>query len=386
MMFTNLRQQRLLGQSAAVLLGLFMLLTACGSDATQATAAVADAPTPTPIPTTAPLSLPPADANLPELAALPAVETPRVTPPVPPATDAPGDNAAEPATPTDTTGTIDDQSTTSATGTTGATGVIDDQPTTSAAIASLATISSAGQWTDCVISAAQRIDATALLDPIAAGTATDMTSVQLNALAAASTDCDIVNTSLDGTDLVDYLPTAQTCLDAWLQSSGGGSVFVGLASIGWSQPTPSWAQGHLIDALDSCLGGVSFAADVMSVVSVDPSLSGAFDASCLAASFDASGTLRSYAQMLATQPANAALYVSLSDQWVLNCANVGQMVAAAAAADGVALSSSTIACIDSELTSAGVLSALVAGTADTDAVGIATISCLTDVEAAALLG
>jgi hypothetical protein len=213
-----------------------------------------------------------------------------------------------------------------------------------------------------------------------------MSSVQLNSLAAASVSCDMVTVGLADTAVGGYLPTATTCMTAWLESSGGGSVFVGLVSIGWGQPTPSWAQPHLVDALDGCFTGASFAADVMSVVSIDSSLNGAFDSACLATSFDSSGTMRSYAQALVLDPPTAALSISLGDTWVLNCANVGQMVAAAAAADGVPLSSPTISCIDSELKNAGAIAELVAGTADTDAVGIATIACLTDTEATALLG
>jgi hypothetical protein len=196
----------------------------------------------------------------------------------------------------------------------------------------------------------------------------------------------MVIVGLADTAVGDYLATATTCMNAWLESSGGGSVLVGLASIGWSQPTPTWAQPHLVNALDGCFTGASFAADVMSVVSTDSSLTGAFDAVCLATSFDSSGTMRSYAQALASAPMTAVLSMSLGDTWVLNCANVGQMVAAAAAADGVPLSSPTISCIDSELKKTGVIAQLVEGTADTDAVGIATIACLTNAEATALLG
>ena len=163
-------------------------------------------------------------------------------------------------------------------------------------------------------------------------------------------------------------------------------MLVGLSSVGWGQATPAWAQSHFVDALDACFTGAAFAADVMSAVSADASLAGAFDSTCLAQSFDASATLRTFAQSLATAPQQATLDVSLSDPWVLSCANVGQMVAAAAAADGVALSAPTIYCIDSELRGTGIVAQILDGTADTNAVGLATISCLTATEASALLG
>lgn len=387
--------------------GVCLLLLACGSgDPTAATTqATTSAALPTPVPTTPPLSLPPADASLPELAPLPAGSTTAVPPTAvateasiadsAPATEASDGAVAVPADAVvlgDAAEPTPDSSSSPA-GSPSADTTVEPAPQDDASLAlttaqdsSALVMASADRWSECVLLAADATQATNLLDPLAAGTATDMSSVQLNTLAAASVGCDLVASGLSATDIGDYVPTGTTCMNAWLESSGGGSVFVGLASVGWGQSTPAWAQAHFVDALDSCFTGASFAADVMSVVSADGSLTGAFDAACLATSFDSSGTLRSFAQSLASHPASATIPVSLSDSWVLNCANVGQMVAVAAAADGVALSGSTISCIDSELKGTGVVAGLVAGTADTDAVGIATIACLTDAEASALLG
>ena len=362
-----------------------LVLIGCGSGPnTPVAMSPAEVAMPTPVPTTAPLSLPPADDSLPALAPLPASVA---------ITEAVADDGEAASTAASST---DSDPTDGRTTNVASTVQQDGAPTPTAAVVStepeasaddtILSITSADRWSDCVVLAAQKTEATALLDPIAAGVTTDMSSVQLNSLSAASVSCDIVSAGLADTVVGDYVPTATMCMNAWLESSGGGSVFVGLASIGLSQPTPAWAQSHLVDALAGCFTGASFAADVMSVVSTDRSLNGAFDSACLATSFDSSGTMRSYAQALASDPTTADLYVSLGDTWVLNCANVGQMVAAAAAADGVPLSSPTISCIDSELKNAGAIAQLVAGTADTDAVGIATIACLTDDEAIALLG
>jgi hypothetical protein len=382
-------------QRLGLLVVLALVLIGCGSSlTTPVVTSAAVAATPTPVPTSAPLLLPPADDTLPALAPLPAsvatsalaTEATATLPTI--AEDGGPVSAAASRTASEAT---DDSATEVA--------PISEQdalPASAVAVVStestasigdgILSIGSAGRWNDCVVLEAERTGATALLGPIAGGVALDMSSVQLNSLAAASVSCDMVTVGLADTAVGDYLATATTCMNAWLESSGGGSVFVGLASIGWSQPTPSWAQPHLVDALDGCFTGASFAADVMSVVSTDSALNSAFDAGCLATSFDSSGTMRSYAHALASAPMTAVLSVSLGDTWVLNCANVGQMVAAAAAADGVALSSPTISCIDSELNNTGAIAQLVAGTADTNAVGIATIACLTDSEATALFG
>lgn len=348
----------------ALLAGICLVLIACGGSGTAepvATNSVSQA-VPTPVPTTAPLSLPATDVGLPELAPLPALVSTNQAP-----TSA-STNEVDSATPAAEAAAVPP---------------VETPPETAAPVLAIASVD---RWNDCLLVAADAAQSSTLLDPISVGTTTDMTSVQLNALGAASVECDMVANGLAATDIGDYIPTASACMNAWLESSGGGSVFVGLASIGWGQPVPAWAQPHFVDALDSCFTGASFAADVMSVVSADSSLTGAFDAPCLANSFDSSGALRSFAQALANDPVNAAIPVSLSDAWVLSCANVGQMVAVAAAAEGVGLSGATISCIDSELKDTGVVAGLIAGTADTDAVGIATIGCLTNAEATALLG
>ena len=379
-MMRSLRNQGTTIAHHLALLGVTCLvLIACGSSepgaamATAESAAQSIAVFPTAVPTTPPLSLPPADVPLPTLAALPATSMATQTEAAAPVTQVPAGPTTNDSGESESGGTEAD-ATESGAPESGA-----PQP------AGILGIASADRWSDCILAAAQNSEATALLDPIDQGTTVDMTSVQLNTLAAASTGCDMVTNTLESTDIGDYVSTSSSCLDAWLESSGGGSVFVGLASIGRGQSTPAWAQPHLVDALDACFVGASFAADVMAVVSADPSLSGAFDAGCLATSFDTSGTMRAFAQALASNPATATLYVGLDDPWVLSCANVGQMVAVAAAADGVALSAPTIGCIDSELKGTGVVAGLVAGTADADAVGIATIACLTDAEATALL-
>ena len=371
---THTRLQPNTRRIAFILMVLCVVLIACGSDNETAVGPeTATLPAPTAIPTTPPPLLPPADDSLPALAPLPATVA---EPAAPSAQPTPNPTVGEAATAAPVVATSPEPTATPPP----AEPQVDESPIAAVVVAS------AERWSDCVVDAAARNDAGAVLDAIAAATTTDLSSVQLNALAADSINCDVVTANLAATDLGDHVDTAHSCLNAWLASSGGGSVFVGLTSIGWQQATPAWAQAHLVDALDSCFTGASFAADVLAVVAGNPSLVGAFDATCLATSFDNSGSLRGLAQSLANDPASATLYVSLSDAWVLNCANVGQMVAAAAAADGVNLSAATISCIDTELATTGAVAALVAGTADTDAVGLATIACLTDAEASALLG
>lgn len=335
--------------------GLF--LGACGSaSATSADTALAEtAPPPTPIPTTAPIFLPEPDDSLPTLAPLedqlaaPGNTAPAVFVPV-------ADEVVEVA-----------------------------EPAQAAATATIHVVTSADRWSECVVHAAHSSGTSHLLDPVASATSIDLRSVELNTLAAASASCDMTGQGLALTDLAGHLPTSSACLNGWLGSGHGGSVFVGLASIGSGQGTPAWAQQDIVNALTTCFVGASFAGDVMNAVAQNPSLSGAFDSGCLATSFDGSGTLRGYAQSLTADPVSASMSISLGDAWVLSCANVGKVVAAAAAADEVVLSTATIACIDSELKAAGVVAQLIAGTADADAVGVATIACLTSAEAIALL-
>lgn len=334
----------------AIPLLLAVTLAACGAADAASNRPVATAPSPTPIPTTAPILLPAPDDTLPAVA------------PLPPAQVA---VATELAPETEVF-------------------VAAVAPTATAERA--AAVSSTARWSECLLAAADNTGTTALLDPIAASTPVDMTSLQLNALAATAVNCNVVESSLRDTDLGGHVGTAQACMNAWLESSGGGSVLVGLVSIGWAQATPAWAQQHLVGALSACFTGPSFAAEVTTVVAADPTLNGAFDATCLASSFDMVGPLRTFAQLLADNPSSATLSIELSDPWVLQCAHPGQMVAAAAAAEGVSLGSATVACIDAELINSGLVAQLLAGTADTDAVGVATIACLTNDEASALLG
>lgn len=351
---------------------LLFLAAACGAgsnDTIETAAAIDDAAlfaSVPAVPTTAPILLPPEDTSLPAFAPLPTTAPVVITaiepePTAVPAEAAPATEAAPAAE------------------------VADAVPAATESAVVPVAIASIDSWSSCVVSAAQSVGAGQLLDPIASATSTDLSSVQLNALAAAAAQCDVVASALSATDLAAHLPSATSCLNEWLASSGGGAVFTGLASISFGQSTPTWAQPHLTSSLQSCFGGASFAAQVMADVAADPTLTAAFDSQCLATSFEASGVLANVAQWLATDPVNASLSISMSDSWVMSCANVGRVVAAAAAAEGVALSANTVACLDAELTSSGLASQLLAGTADSDAVGIATISCLTNDEAAALL-
>ncbi len=250
----------------------------------------------------------------------------------------------------------------------------------------VAAVQSAASWNPCIVEAAQRVGASSLLDPIAGATTTDLTSHQLNALAAASVDCGLVAESLSLTDLADHLAAGANCMNQWLESSGGGSVLAGLASVGFGHATPAWAQGHFTSSIAACFVGASFAAEVLDDVAADSSIGAAFDATCLANSFDASGVIYGYAAALASTPDAAGLSISLDDAWVLNCASVGTIVASAAAAEGVALSASTVACLDAEFRAAGLVSGIIDGTADTEAVGLSTIACLSNEEAALILG
>lgn len=175
-------------------------------------------------------------------------------------------------------------------------------------------------------------------------------------------------------------------MDQWLQSSGGGSVFAGLASVSFGNATPAWAQSHFTSSVASCFVGTTFAAEVLTDVSADASIVAAFDPTCLANSFDTSGVMSAFTTALVANPDMADLSISLDDSWVLNCASVGTIVASAAAAEGVALSASTVACLDAEFRSAGLVSGLINGTADSEAVGLSTIACLSNQEAALILG
>ena len=249
-------------------LGLLTIVAACGAadaTSTEPPAFIVEVPV---VPTTAPIALPPDDVELPAVApaVLPtAPAIPARTPAagadvvttdaavaeatdVVPATEADVEEAASPA------GAQPDDAT----------------PTT-------VVVASADRWNPCVVSAAQAVDATVLLDHIAAGTESDLTSVQLNGLAAASVPCGIVTESLALSDLAVHVDSASACMNGWLESTGGGAVFTGLASVGFGQPTPSWAQGHFASAITNCFSGYAFASEVIADVSADPTLAGAFD-------------------------------------------------------------------------------------------------------------
>lgn len=363
---------------------LVLVVAACGSGTVESAAGIDDttlfAAVPA-VPTTAPILLPPEDAALPALAPLPTS-----APVVVGLDSATAIATVVPSADESAPGTIEPADSIDATEPTAATAPVVSEPAATTPVVPVpVVIASVDAWSPCVVSAAQSVGASALLDPIASATVTDLTSVQLNALAAAAAPCGIVADALTVTDLGAHLGSATSCMNEWLASSGGGSVFTGLAAITFDQATPAWAQPHLTSSIQSCFSGASFAAQVMANVASDPTLSAAFDAGCLASSFESSGTLAGFAQRLAADPANATLSITMSDGWVLSCANVGRVVAAAAAADGVALSAPTVACLDAELSSSGLAAQLLAGTADSDAVGIATIGCLTNDEAAALL-
>lgn len=359
-----------LTSTACCVLAIAVLMAACGS-ASRPTIETASpfgadpAPSIPVVPTTAPILLPPEDLDLPAQAPIEITldVPPSATTPTPVAAAA-NDAAPQPTAPNDAT-------------------PASEQP---AAAPVAAAVQSVDWWNPCIVSAAQSVGASNLLDPIASATSTDLSSQQLNALAAASVDCGLVAEALSTTDLNDHLASGLSCMNQWLQSTGGGSVFAGLASVNFGQATPTWAQDYLASSITSCFVGASFAAEVLADVSADPSIVAAFDANCLATSFDSSGVMATYLATLIAAPTAADLSIGLDDAWVLNCASVGTIVASAAAAEGIALSASTVACLDAEFRSAGLVSGLINGTADSEAVGISTIACLSNEEAALILG
>ncbi|MEM7093116.1 MAG: hypothetical protein AAF567_08935 [Actinomycetota bacterium] len=379
----------------SVLVLVVFVAASCGSAASRPTVGAEEAAVDPfdlipPVPTTAPIVLPPEDLDIPETAPI-VIDLAAETPTIPSS-----DGTVPVEDETSTTTTVVTSSPDDASGGTSASlpapaepaGVSADPASaesSSAATTPTGQIVSIDRWNPCIVSEAETLGAEHLLDPIAAATSTDLTSQQLNSLAAASASCGVVTESLGLTDLDSHLASGTDCMNQWLASTGGGAVFTGLASVTFGHATPNWAYGHFTASIASCFVGTTFASEVMSDVAADPSLVVAFDASCLATGFDASNTIENYAAALAATPDSATLNVGLGDTWVVGCANLGRLVASAAAVEGVVLSESTIACLDTELRAAGLVDGLLNGTADTTDVGIATISCLTDAEAAVLL-
>ena len=161
---------------ALILCFCVLLLGACGSsERTSSAASVPNpAPSPTPIPTTPPLFLPPADDTLPALAPLPDVL---------PAAAATPELLQE-----NTVAAVDPVATAPA----AVPIAIEPVAQETTAAPELVLITSTDGWDDCVLAAAEASGAAALLDPIAASVATDLSSVQLNSFAAQAAQCDVI--------------------------------------------------------------------------------------------------------------------------------------------------------------------------------------------------
>jgi len=166
-------------------------------------------------------------------------------------------------------------------------------------------------------------------------------------------------------------------------------VILGLAALGNDQAAPSDAQTAVVDAMVQCFPASFFGAIITAEALADPTLAQALDPACIDEGFGVE-TMRPLWELLVQNPEldfealDPAATGPLVDA-VFDCLSFGRIIAGQAATAGVAISDSTVRCIDERLESVDLL-AEVGANGDTSATRDAVVECLTPDEREAMGG
>ncbi len=166
-----------------------------------------------------------------------------------------------------------------------------------------------------------------------------------------------------------------------------------LIVLGYSETAPdaeSEEFGAIVDAILTCIPADVWSAAMTAEMELDPDFEDVLDADCMNSTFEDPAFMRVLiAEAIAGNldsdeigPAQAPLM-----RQILSCVSFGEAMAAEAAADGVTLSPSTIACIDTEFRNGELVDYLIADEDPPDSVLTSLIlDCLSDEEFADMLG
>ncbi|MCP3909918.1 MAG: hypothetical protein GY713_03090 [Actinomycetia bacterium] len=177
-----------------------------------------------------------------------------------------------------------------------------------------------------------------------------------------------------------------TCFADRIAGSEGSLVLAGLAALGNDTAPEPKMKGPVVDLLDDCVPGSLFADVMVAEFATDPTLVDAVDGACISAAYATESSMRPMWEAMVDSPeldledlppkAFEAVVAPL-----LGCISFGTVIAAGAVSDGLALSPETIACIDDEIRSSGLLETFLVGDEpDEDALVLATVGCMSSEE------